>query len=121
MGSKSQTKKSTIDVALMIFYEYIADYDIPLREQSERSIKVIEFWDKNRRKYFKLQKRAHTAKRRAYKHNVNFAYIVLQIKAICDGKEPTLEVVGHYTLSDLDEFVKKCVTAMNNKRKTLYK
>ena len=85
MCNKSQIKKSTIDVALMIFYEYIADFEIPFNEQVERNIKVTEFWEKNRRKFFKLQKRAHTAKRNSFKHNEEFAYLVLQIKAICDG------------------------------------
>lgn len=121
MNSKKSTKETEIDVMLIILYEYIADYDIPLRDQFDRGMKVTEFWDKNRRKYFKLQKRAHTAKIHSFRHNVKFAYLLLQIKAICDGKEPTVEVVGNYNLKDLEEFIKKCMTAMKNKRKTLYK
>ena len=106
MLSRLMIRKLSHDTALMKMDEYIITYDIPPLEKLKRSIALTDFWIENRRKYYRLQKQLRKISKLLTKNIVDSGYLLLQFKAICDGKKVTDETVFAYSIEDLKEILK---------------
>lgn len=100
MYSVRLLKKIAKDVPPKYFSDYIGTLDIGEREQISRIGNLINFWAKNRSKFYRLQKRANLNNGKMLDNINAFGNLLLQFKAVCDGKEPTAEVIDEYGVED---------------------
>ena len=106
MYSKHLIKKLANDTPLNNMHDCLLTYDITPFEKLKRSIVLTDFWVENRRQYYKLYKSVYITFKGGFNSIIKFGYLLLQFKAICDGKEPTCEIAGSYNLIALEEILK---------------
>lgn len=106
MYSERMIKKLVNDEPLTNLNDYICTYDIEPTEKLKRSIAITDFWVKNRCKFYKLQKQANKISKKLMNNMADNGYLLLKIKAICDGKEVTDETVFSYGVEDWKEILK---------------
>ncbi len=109
MLSERMIKKLSHDTALTRLHDCLVTYDIDPIEKLKRGIRLNDFWVENRRKYYELYKKLYIDTKQSWRAIIDFCYLMLQFKAICDGKEPTREIAGNYNLIALEEILKVAV------------
>ena len=70
MLSERMIKKLGHDTELTNLHDYLLTYDISPMERLKRSKTLTDFWAKNRRKFYKLQKQANKLSKKLMTPNI---------------------------------------------------
>ena len=106
MYSERLIEKLGHDTPLTNLHDYLVTYDIPPMERLKRSMALIDFWVKIRREYSKLYKNVYVTFKCVRASTIKLSFLMLQFKAICDGKEVDYDGTRKYNLKDLEVMVK---------------